>query len=180
MHNKLVLLTAAMLTITLLVSAAPSSSKQQKQQQINVTPTNYNNAVENLLADESFRNDEIQDDLTAADLDLDGAAATPESPDSDSDSEDDSTATDASESELRWLDNNNKRGYNNEGEQQGSDSNIENARINMSPKDLATAAGHHHHHGHYPHGWLEMGAETGKKGAFKWHDKHPVGGKGRR
>ena len=61
---------------------------------------------------------------------------------------------------------------------QGNDSNIENAKL--SPNELETAAGHHHHHKHYPHGKLVMGAETGKKGAFKWHDKHPVGGKGRR
>lgn len=57
--------------------------------------------------------------------------------------------------------------------------NIANARIQVTSKDLATAAGHHHHKKHYVHGKLEMGAETGKKGAFKWHDKHPVGGKGR-
>lgn len=62
----------------------------------------------------------------------------------------------------------------------GADSNIANAKIEMSPHDRATAAGHHHHHGHYVSGMLKMGAETGKKGAFKWHDKHPVGGKGRR
>lgn len=65
-------------------------------------------------------------------------------------------------------------------EPHGLDSNIANAKIELSPTDMATAAGHHHHHGHYVHGWLKMGAETGKKGAFKWHDKHPVGGKGRR
>lgn len=61
----------------------------------------------------------------------------------------------------------------------GQDSNIENARVELSPSDKMTAAGHHYH-GHGPHGWLKMGASTGKKGAFKWHDKHPVGGKGRR
>lgn len=59
-------------------------------------------------------------------------------------------------------------------------SNIANAKIDVSSQDLATAAGHHHHHGHYPHGMLKMGAHTGKKGSFGWHDKHPVGGKGRR
>lgn len=62
----------------------------------------------------------------------------------------------------------------------GLDTNIENARISVTPQDMSTAAGHHHHHHHYVHGWLEMGAHTGKKGAFGWHDKHPVGGKGRR
>lgn len=59
-------------------------------------------------------------------------------------------------------------------------SNIANAKVRMSSADMATAAGHHHHHGHYAHGWLKMGAHTGKKGSFGWHDKHPVGGKGRR
>lgn len=65
-------------------------------------------------------------------------------------------------------------------EPSGSDSNIENAKINMNPQDMATAAGHHHHHKHYVHGWLKMGAHTGKKGSFGWHDKHPVGGKGKK
>lgn len=60
------------------------------------------------------------------------------------------------------------------------DSNIENAKVQLTAGDMATAAGHHHHHKHYPHGWLKMGAHTGKKGSFGWHDKHPVGGKGRR
>lgn len=60
------------------------------------------------------------------------------------------------------------------------DSNIANARVTLSGADMQTAAGHHHHHKHYVHGKLEMGAHTGKKGSFKWHDKHPVGGKGRR
>lgn len=75
-----------------------------------------------------------------------------------------------------------------------------NANINFSQKpnnlvdygqELEPAAGHHYgHHGghgghghhkkHYVSGKLEMGAESGKKGAFKWHDKHVVGGKGRR
>lgn len=62
----------------------------------------------------------------------------------------------------------------------GLDTNIENARVSVTPQDMSTAAGHHHHHHHYVHGWLEMGAHTGKKGSFGWHDKHPVGGKGRR
>lgn len=61
-----------------------------------------------------------------------------------------------------------------------SSHNIENAKVRVSAKDMATAAGHHHHHGHYPHGWLKMGAHTGKKGSFGWHAKYPVGGKGRR
>lgn len=175
--TSIVLLAAGIIAITITITLGAPSNQEIKQQE----QANYNNAVENLIADESTRNDEIQDDLTAADLDLDGAAATSESTDnSDNDSDDDdSNASEASESDLRWSDNNNYRG-NNDNEPHGLDSNIENAKINMSPKDMATAAGHHHHHGHYPHGWLKMGAETGKKGAFKWHDKHPVGGKGRR
>lgn len=40
--------------------------------------------------------------------------------------------------------------------------------------DLKTSASHHHH-GHGAKGWLDMGAWTGKKGAFGWYDKHPVG-----
>lgn len=61
-------------------------------------------------------------------------------------------------------------------------SKISNAKIRVSAQDMQTAAGHHHgHHGHHSvKGWLEMGAHTGKKGSFGWHDKHPVGGKGRR
>lgn len=62
----------------------------------------------------------------------------------------------------------------------GLDSNIANAKISLSANDMATAAGHHHHHKHYVHGKLEMGAHTKKKGAFGWHAKYPVGGKGRR
>lgn len=61
----------------------------------------------------------------------------------------------------------------------GLDTNIANAKIEMSPRDMSPAAGHHYH-GHGVHGMLKMGAESGKKGAFKWYDKHPVGGKGRR
>lgn len=41
--------------------------------------------------------------------------------------------------------------------------------------DLKPAASKHHHHGHGAKGWLDMGAWTGKKGAFGWYDKHPVG-----
>lgn len=43
-----------------------------------------------------------------------------------------------------------------------------------SAADLKTSASHHHH-GHGVKGWLDMGAWTGKKGAFGWYDKHPVG-----
>lgn len=59
------------------------------------------------------------------------------------------------------------------------DTNIENAKLELGTQELMAAAGHHHHHKHYPHGKMEMGAHTGKKGAFGWHSKHPVGGKGR-
>ena len=53
-------------------------------------------------------------------------------------------------------------------------------QVYQSPvsSDLKTAASHHHH-GHGVKGWLDMGAWTGKKGAFGWHDKHPVGKKGK-
>lgn len=46
----------------------------------------------------------------------------------------------------------------------------------LAPNDLKTSASYHHH-GHGAKGWLDMGAWTGKKGAFGWYDKHPVGGK---
>lgn len=65
-------------------------------------------------------------------------------------------------------------------EPRGQGTNIEHARVQLSARDLATAAGHHHHHHHHVKGWLKMGAHTGKKGAFGWHAKYPVGGKGRR
>lgn len=41
--------------------------------------------------------------------------------------------------------------------------------------DLKTSASHHHHGHKGAKGWLDMGAWTGKKGAFGWYDKHPVG-----
>ena len=45
-----------------------------------------------------------------------------------------------------------------------------------SSEDLRTAASKHYgHHKHGAKGWLDMGAWTGKKGAFGWYDKHPVG-----
>uniref|UniRef100_A0A6G1S8H5 Uncharacterized protein n=1 Tax=Aceria tosichella TaxID=561515 RepID=A0A6G1S8H5_9ACAR len=48
-------------------------------------------------------------------------------------------------------------------------------------QDLKPAASKHYgHHKHGAKGWLDMGAWTGKKGAFGWYDKHPVGGKGRK
>lgn len=49
----------------------------------------------------------------------------------------------------------------------------------FQPRPAATvdlkASASHHHHGHHAKGWLDMGAWTGKKGAFGWYDKHPVG-----
>lgn len=65
-------------------------------------------------------------------------------------------------------------------DQMGVGSNIDNAKVKMTSQDLDTAAGHHHHHKHYVSGKMEMGAHTKKKGAFGWHAKYPVGGKGRR
>lgn len=70
--------------------------------------------------------------------------------------------------------------YNSGQELHGRHSNIARAKVQMEDKDLKTAAGHHYHHKHSVHGWLKMGAHTGKKGAFGWHAKYPVGGKGRR
>lgn len=59
------------------------------------------------------------------------------------------------------------------------DSNI--AKVQVNGADLAAAAGHHYSgHGHGVSGKMEMGAHTEKKGAFGWHAKFPVGGKGRR
>lgn len=56
----------------------------------------------------------------------------------------------------------------------GESSQLEAAPSVVNTKsDLKTAASHHHHH--HVKGWLDMGAWTGKKGAFGWHDKHPVG-----
>lgn len=53
-----------------------------------------------------------------------------------------------------------------------------NQQVIAPSSDLKTAASHYHHK-HHAKGWLDMGAWTGKKGAFGWHDKHPVG-KGRK
>lgn len=69
--------------------------------------------------------------------------------------------------------------YNRAQEPRGLDS-IANAKIQSSHRDLKTAAGHHYHGGHGASGWLKMGAHSGHKGAFGWHAKYPVGGKGRR
>ena len=56
------------------------------------------------------------------------------------------------------------------------------AAVTQPTADLSGAASgyHRHHHGHHAKGWLDMGAWSGKKGAFGWHDKHPVGKKGRK
>lgn len=67
--------------------------------------------------------------------------------------------------------------YNDDKPIQAEQTNQEQNRVAPS-SDLKTSASHHHH-GHHAKGWLDMGAWTGKKGAFGWHDKHPVGGKGR-
>lgn len=87
------------------------------------------------------------------------------------DDQDESEPKEAASNSVAWPDN-----YDTDEQAElGADSNIANAKIDTSRQDLATAAGHHHHHGHYAHGWLKMGAHTGHKGAFGWHDKHPVG-----
>ena len=48
-----------------------------------------------------------------------------------------------------------------------------------SSRDMEAAPSHHHgHHGGGDHhGWLDMGAYSGKKGAFGWYADFPVGGK---
>lgn len=48
-------------------------------------------------------------------------------------------------------------------------------------RDMETAPSHHHGHhgGHDHHGWLDMGAYSGKKGAFGWYADFPVGGHGK-
>lgn len=65
-----------------------------------------------------------------------------------------------------------------DGEPESLDTNIDNARVEFTPREMAMAASHHHKHS--VHGKMSMGAHTGKKGAFGWHAKFPVGGKGRR
>lgn len=149
----LVLLSLASLNL-----ASPLGYNQQQHEALMRAYQDANRFNQQQVQPEESARNEIEDDLTAADLDLDGAAATNEN-------ENESPASDEDRDDLE--------------DNEGQDSNIENAKIDMNSRDMDTAAGHHHHHHHYPHGWLKMGAETGKKGSFKWHDKHPVGGKGK-
>lgn len=60
-------------------------------------------------------------------------------------------------------------------------SNIANAKVHVSPKDMATAAGHHYGGGH-GHGKYYMYAESPKKGAYSFgysrgNHKHMIMGK---
>lgn len=115
-------------------------------------------ALESMLAP-----DDVADDREGAESDLNNFLnESPDPEDSDSDADDDTVAA----SNLMPVSNANSKPYN----------------LGDDGEELIAAAGHHYHkkHKHYVSGKLEMGAETGKKGAFKWHDKHPVGGKGRR
>jgi len=145
--------------------AAPVSNSNEPQQ---TGPS----SAEDLSSDES--NTELSAAETETDfLDLvDGPSANAAE---ESEPDEDEVPSAAVSNNLRWSDQADAGD-----EPRGSDSNIENARVQASPDDMATAAGHHHHHHHYVHGKLDMGAHTGKKGSFGWHDKHPVGGKGRR
>lgn len=127
--------------------------------------------------------------LNGGDSSYDNAEAREDDDSSSVDSDDDGDSDGSSEDESRQIVRSTSgytpnRGYdrnyaNYDASLRGQDSNIANARVEMSANDMNTAAGHHHHHHHSVHGMLDMGAHTGKKGAFGWHDKHPVGGKGR-
>lgn len=52
---------------------------------------------------------------------------------------------------------------------------LQQQQVIPTSSDLKSSASKHYHHGHGAKGWLDMGAWTGKKGAFGWYDKHPVG-----
>lgn len=69
--------------------------------------------------------------------------------------------------------------YNQAPVQAGSANHNQAGLLAPSSVDLKPAASKHYHHGHGAKGWLDMGAWTGKKGAFGWYDKHPVGKKGK-
>lgn len=151
--------------------------------------TSDENEVEDQAALESLLQPEEQaaNDQEQAGSDLSGflnESVDPEDSDSDSDAGDDDDMDQAAASNLipesLLLKQQNQQVLT-------SSSSITKANMNQKPnnlidygRELLPAAGHHHHHKHYVSGKLEMGAESGKKGAFKWHDKHPVGGKGRR
>lgn len=93
------------------------------------------------------------------------------------DSDDDDSADDegSSEDESKQVFRNWPVNFGSAANLRGQDSNIDNARVEVSSNDMQTAAGHHHHKKHHVHGKLDMGAHTGKKGSFGWHSKHPVG-----
>lgn len=143
-----------------MVAAAPKARKQMEESR-----------TSEALND--FGPDEAGEGVNDPDLGLDSADSSEraqEREDADDSEGEDSPVGAASN--LRWAGN--------VSQLDGMDSNIANAKVRISSSDMVTAAGHHHHKKHYVHGKLIMGAETGKKGSFKWHDKHPVGGKGRR
>lgn len=188
-----VLLLLALCLIIGSVSAAPKSSLKKQFNQARPHQRQHldyqdddNQNLDSAAARESAafteagidadeKNDPINDESAPADPEFnDGnessnAAVQERSDANDEDSLNDLPARAASS--LRWSDR---------ALLDTQDTNIANAKIRLSAGDMATAAGHHHHKKHYVSGWLKMGAESGKKGAFKWHDKHPVGGKGRR
>lgn len=177
-------------------AGAPKNPRNSARQQ---TANNNNNqplaAAESRESDDGF-NAEDQSENSEAEfaepdgsLDKDASNANDASEANDA-SDDDSDyagigeatglAGAASAGNERWEGDKTRFGGDSASNLDSSDSNIANAKVRLSPTDMATAAGHHHSHKHYPSGMLKMGAESGKKGAFKWHSKHPVGGKGRR
>lgn len=124
--------------------------------------------------DADEKNDPIDDESAPVDPEFNNGAEGSNAAQERSDASDEDSFNEpqaGAASNLRWSDR---------ALLDSQDTNIANAKIRLSVGDMATAAGHHHHKKHYVSGWLKMGAESGKKGAFKWHDKHPVGGKGRR
>lgn len=160
-----------------LVSAAPRASSRANQRQrpqesqlMEEASARESSAFTEAGIDADEKNDPVDDESVPADPEFnDGPSGAQER--SDASDEDSADSQAGAASNLRWSDR---------ALLDTQDTNIANAKVRLSSSDMATAAGHHHHKKHYVSGWLKMGAETGKKGAFKWHDKHPVGGKGRR
>lgn len=167
-------------------SAAPKSSSRRHNQVQQHQPRQINREEDQNLdqaaaresaafseagIDADEKNDPINEDPAQADPEFNDGPENGAQERSDANLDEDSDSPASAASNLRWSD---------KALLDTQDTNIANAKIRFSPGDMVTAAGHHHHKKHYVSGWLKMGAESGKKGAFKWHDKHPVGGKGRR
>jgi len=146
---------------------SPSNNKFPRQQAMRRQFGSASQTAANQMLGSSMNGNDQQQELAQVNADQQWADR---SIDQDADAETDAAAS-APQEELADEASAN--------DELGMDTNIANAKIEMTPRDMSTAAGHHYH-GHGVHGMLKMGAETGKKGAFKWYDKHPVGGKGRR